>query len=296
MNKNYWVDEFIDKIDSDSILTIQDDAVLCHNLDIKRWRHFSYVGAVWPKLTSPLNPVPVEGMCAGMRNRWKLWLASQRRWSSQEQQSGKNLFPKPDKLLDEDFPDICNGGIAPIGNGGLSIRSREWMIDAIMTCPHLKYAGFDHENRNLACKVVEDINEDFYFGTVLLGMKAPLPSAFEASLFSSEMMLPEQVFDMYGLDEKKQNEAVNDLWGPEWSREGLFHRGILSNGTYFTVPIGFHKSWWYMPNRLLLSDEMVTKCPFLPYIFDPLNSRWLESLDGVNPWTTEGIAGFGLPP
>ena len=50
-----------------------------------------------------------------------------------------------------------------------------------MTCPHLKYAGFDYENRNLACKVVDDINEDFYFGTVLLGMDTPLPSAFEAS-------------------------------------------------------------------------------------------------------------------
>ena len=44
MNVNFWTDEFIEDVDSDTVLIIQDDAVLCHKFDVQNWKEFAFVG------------------------------------------------------------------------------------------------------------------------------------------------------------------------------------------------------------------------------------------------------------
>jgi len=44
MNIHFWTDEFIEDIDSDTVLIIQDDAVLCHSFDLQEWKQFAFVG------------------------------------------------------------------------------------------------------------------------------------------------------------------------------------------------------------------------------------------------------------
>ena len=63
MNVKFWLDEFINA-DSDKILTIQSDTVLCRYFDFKLWMHFAYVGAPWPPST------PLLGSCDNMRRIW----------------------------------------------------------------------------------------------------------------------------------------------------------------------------------------------------------------------------------
>eukprot|EP00957_Ditylum_brightwellii_P037554 2840374-Ditylum_brightwellii.AAC.1 len=48
MNMNYWIDEFIDAVDSDLILMIQGDSFLCHYLDPDNWRDVTFVGGIGP--------------------------------------------------------------------------------------------------------------------------------------------------------------------------------------------------------------------------------------------------------
>jgi hypothetical protein len=128
------------------------------------------------------------------------------------------------------------------------------MIRAIEACPHAIYSG--HDLTVAGCNVLDKINEDFYFGTVLRGMNAPFPTGYEASLLSSETLWPEDVVDIYG-------------GGPM----GADHSGvprIVVQGRTLTVPTGFHKPWAYQPKDLILSIQLDQACPFLRYVFDEL--------------------------
>ena len=73
------------------------------------------------------------------------------------------------------------------------------MIRAIETCPHMTNSGLEVEDQALACKVFEKVNEDFYFGTILRAIGAPLPEAYAASLFSTEMLWPGTYGSYYSL-------------------------------------------------------------------------------------------------
>jgi hypothetical protein len=283
MNRFYWRDEFIDE-DSDQVVVFQDDAALCYPLELGELKNYAYVGGVWPKKATPLTPEPFEGACIGMANRWKDWLLPQRRWEMQQRRggalNGKKPVSKPIEMLPTDYPPICEGGMGPIGNGGFSIRSRGWMIKAIETCPHTKHSGIDLTDLPIACKVFENINEDFYFGTVLSGIGAPLPLAYDASLFSTEMLWPEQVLDSYGTG----GNAQSDLRGA--MSTGRPHT-FMDDGTKLTIPNGIHKPWWYHPNEMLRSDSMTKACPFLQYLFDPSMCRW-EELQPKERWVGVG--------
>jgi len=265
MNVNYWgSDEFIPKVDSDQILIIQSDAVLCHNFLAKKWTDLAFVGAPWPPTVDHrYNPEPPEGLCEGMPMRYRIWFLDSIRFqklkkrvlkqngkpdpAKQEEihllrgrQQDKNVEEEELQVLDTSrIPSVCSNGRAPIGNGGFSLRSRQWMRHAIQTCPQVHYSGvefyrdtFDnplfpkpvHDNENesntvmspvapsktpkYVCKVQGDINEDVYFGTVLAAIGAPLPSAYEASLLALEMLWPEQVAstDFYGPYKKEDLE------------------------------------------------------------------------------------------
>lgn len=263
MNINYWTDEFIDGVDSDFVLFIQDDAVVCHSFDVESYRDFALIGAVWSKQSFQLK----EGMCNGMPLRWSSWLSSQKRWERQQKRGVSSIpaekrLPKPGIFLNTSFPDICSHGIGPVGNGGLSLRSRSWAIKAIETCPHVKFSAVNMDESVHACKVIEEINEDLYFGIVFRGIDAPLPPAYEASLFSTEMLWPEQVKVMFG--------AVG--WEDQGERYSIHH-----GDEHVTIPAALHKPWWYHSSALLHSSEMNDACPFLNYVF-PLeqSEKWKE--------------------
>lgn len=259
LNKHYWKDEFVDA-DSDIVLVVQADAVLCRDLNLGRWKRYAFIGAVWPNQASVNFPEPMEGMCRAMPARWKTWLRPQRKWEQdkQKQQYVSNATKSRttsllnSTLLPSTFPIICTNGIAPVGNGGLSLRNRTWMMRAIEACPHDRYSG--HDLKLAGCNVLEKINEDFYFGIVLRGMNAPLPNGYEASLFSSETLWHEDVLDLYGGE--STNITNNEI------------PTIVFKGRTLTVPTGFHKPWRYQSSELLLSDQLDAVCPLLRYVVD----------------------------
>ena len=264
MNIHYWSDEFLDGVDSDLVLFIQDDAVLCHSFHSNDYKDFAFVGSVWSKKSFQLS----EGMCNGMPLRWSSWVAPQKRWERQQKRISsvpvEKRLPRPEVLLNATFPNVCSDGLGPVGNGGISLRSRSWAIKAIETCPHAKYSAVDDLNERVrACKVLEDINEDLYFGIVLRGIRAPLPTAYEASLFSTEMLWPEQVEGMFGAPRGGT---------PDQERHRIRH-----DGKQITVPAAVHKPWWYHSTELLLSAGMNGACPFLKHIFPTENTaKWKE--------------------
>ena len=129
------------------------------------------------------------------------------------------------------------------------------MIRAIEACPHAKYSA---HNLSLAgCHVLEKINEDFYFGIVLRGIQAPLPTAYEASVFASETLWPEDVLDSYY--------GAGSTAPYHISRDGTTPR-ISFHGRTLTVPGGFHKPWAYQSKDLLCSNQLNQACPLLKYI------------------------------
>lgn len=71
-----------------------------------------------------------------------------------------------------------------VGNSGLSLRRRSWMLRAIHTCPS-KHAGLPI-SRGKGCYCAHDRQpvdclEDQYLAGVLNGIGAPLPSASEGN-------------------------------------------------------------------------------------------------------------------
>jgi len=282
MNRNYWKDEFIDGIDSEIVLIVQDDAVLCRPLDLEHLKSYAYIGAVWPREANILFPNPPEGMCVGMPIRWKSWLFYQRRWEIQQIKLEQNphsipkedRFAAPSRLLSTAFQSPCGHGNAPVGNGGISMRNRTWLVEAIEACPHIDRAGFEVDHTN-GCQVVDLINEDFYFGTVLRGIGAPLPNATVASMFAAEILLPEHVQRLYGTDIQIDTDIGNA-------------EQIRFEGQTLTIPGAFHKPWWYLPNSLLRSPSMENACPFLGFLFKPEQSRWLEFKEETISWAGIG--------
>jgi hypothetical protein len=267
---DFWRDEFLDGIDSDLVLMMQDDAVLCTSLEdnLEDYRQYAYVGGVWPPKASKAHPNPPEGVCLGMAFLWKSWLIPQQRWTRFQKGLTKKPATEPDQLLETQFPAICEEGQGPVGNGGFSLRSRDWMVKAITTCPHVKLSGIDMADTThiSACEVRDYVNEDLYFGVVLRGLQAPMPSAVEAALFSVEMMFPEDAMDVYGVPPGNA-EILSNSSRPQISD---------NEGRALTIPIGVHKPFWYHSNDLLRSKAMRMACPFLPYIFTPEMSRWQE--------------------
>jgi hypothetical protein len=286
INRWFWEDEFLEGIDSDLVLMFQGDASLCYSLDIETLTDYAFVGGVWPKKSTPLMPDPLEGPCLGMAGRWKNWLHPQRRWEMQQSNpdsSSKQLHaaPKPKEILPEAFPPVCEKGRGPVGSGGFSLRSRKWMIKAIETCPHMLNSGMEGiDEEPLACKVFDEVNEGLYFGTILHAIGAPLPLAYEASLFATEMLWPEQAWKLYGLP----TDLKRDLRGSIITGKPF----VWIDGQRVTIPNGVHKPWWYHPNDLVRSKAMANACPFLPYIFTPEMSRWEEATKEKPAWVGIG--------
>ena len=269
MNYHYWGDdEFIPKVDSDNVLLIQTDSVLCHSFDIDMYKHYDYVGGVWQR-----NHPYIRGMemCQELPKTWKNF----------HRHLENNTFH---------FPKMCeNNDIAPLGNGGFSLRRRSGMKYAIESCPHDIWSGLDKNViNNATCRPgAGPLPEDVYFGTVLRGLpNGSIPSAFKTSLFSVEMIWAEQSIELYGgpalEDRYKAAEEVSGTYnGVNISSIPLERRGLCFNDfddsiNRLTIPIGMHKPWLYFSNEILLSKDVDDQCPFLKYVFHPRENRAIK--------------------
>jgi len=255
MHHRYWRDEFIAQ-DSDMVLSIQNDSVLCHKFNPNLWRDMAFVGAVWPpRANMHNNPEPKIGCCRFFETKWNEW----NKWSVHD-----DIQPYPDDLCTFD------NGIAPLGNGGLTIRSRKWLIKAIEYCPHPTYSGFDKAYlHNTKCMVPQPAipAEDVYFGLILKGLRAPLPTGFESALFSVEMIFAEKVLEYYSTPSNRAEgeQELENMVVKRWGADQLeLFRNMRKEGQ--TIPIGFHKPYWYHDRSLLLSQRMHERCQFLANI------------------------------
>ncbi len=250
MSVRFWLDEFVDHLDSDTILTFQDDAVLCRSLDVDAWRHFAHVGAPWVPAWTLDARVGGAG-CDSMRRLWKAWVPKCNGLTEYQAQDSMSRFCAPGYY----------GGLQ--GNGGLSLRNRNWMIEAIRRCPS-EYSGLE---------TFEEfgVSEDVYFSTILNGLNATMPTAFEASLFSVENLFPEQTLEnaMMRIDEILA--TVQRLWGNETGMlvyERMHRRDSYpeSSSELHTIPVGFHKPWWTVVPNVSDDVQIQKECKMLKFI------------------------------
>ena len=123
MNKLVLNGEFVYQQASDFILVIQNDAVLCHGLDVYLWNQFPYVGAPWP----------TEYWCNKFKSHWDEWhntnTTTTTTTTTGSNESESYIPPYPNTN------DLCTDTVVgPYGNGGLSFRSRYWMHEVIHYC------------------------------------------------------------------------------------------------------------------------------------------------------------------
>ena len=250
VNIHFWNDEFIEGIDSDIILTVQSDSVLCRHFEIDLWKHFAYVGAPWPSWV---------GTCDSFCSAW--------------QNGAPSCNDLTDYQLNESVSHYCTEGDSGIqGNGGLSIRNRSWMIEAIQRCPS-SYSGMENHAS------FHFINEDMYFSTILNGLNATMASGFEASLFAVETLFPEQTDGYLNLEQSQVVETIDRLWGN--ATGNLLYDKMHQVDSYFensstvesvpelrTIPLGFHKPWLYHAKDILQGAQVQKECKFLKFIFD----------------------------
>ena len=311
MNVHYWEHEFTSH-DSDLVLILQDDTVLCQTLDPGKFhaKGFAYLGGPWP------NKRDGTGLqvCTRMELLWRRWNSLGNIWSTVlagwfQQGPTCHFAPDNDNRQGESTPPYYG----PAGNGGLSLRSRTWMARAIRTCPHARYSGLSPDAIASSPCVVgapslfldgldtilqsvfghrlliyeetgRSAPEDVYFTTVLRGMGAPVPSAFEAALFATELLFPDQVaLDWYGpQDPLVQQTMAQELMVPgpsmlDWFEDRLEQgrmRGVKPCNdekqpvtTQHLLPIGMHKVWRYHDPEFLLSLVRENVCPHLRFVY-----------------------------
>jgi hypothetical protein len=251
MNIHFWTDEFIEGVDGEMILTVQGDSVLCRHFEIDSWRHFAYVGSPWEGTT-----------CDTIRKSLHEWAPRCNGVTTHQ--------------LSESISQYCTKGYGGFqGNGGLSIRNRTWMAEAIQRCP-THYSGLDASE---SFHLIEwhgpqgeyldgyDFNEDVYFATILTGLNATMPSAFEASLFSVETLFSEQTVGYLNLEESELVETIKQLWNND-TGDVMYHR-MHQRDSYFdnfsaveivpelhTIPLGFHKPWLYHPVNIFQGAQV----------------------------------------
>ena len=261
LDYRYWgPDEFADA-DNDQVLMIQSDVVLCHTLAINKWTSYAWVAPPWPPKHAG------EGgwcMCKMMPERWKKDHAS----------NEAPPFPSEEEMCSDRTK-------SPIGNGGYSLRSRSWMRRAISYCPHPTYSNLP-ENiiTSPECQVSAYADqEDFILTTILRGIGAPFPDAYDAALFGAEMRFPTTYEKQYYNDKDNLELIAEKRWfgADEEDKGNATAAGNALNETALErfqrmrraegletpiVPIGLHKPWAYH-SWIKTSAYLKVECPHL---------------------------------
>ena len=196
MRYKFWL-----AMPTELVLLFQSDSVLCSRLDLQEWEQFAHVGAPWP-----------ERACKETRALWRRITRSlpARPW----------VCPRDGR----------------VGNSGLSLRRRSWILRAIATCPSSlagpiqQSTSGDVRSRkashgaklptpNVDCECKSGCVEDIYLAAVLHGLGAPLPRLDQAAQFAMEHFLPNV------LEPTPSSAPISALF---------------SAGPTFKMPIGFH--------------------------------------------------------
>ncbi len=256
MNVHFWQDEFINGLDSDMVMTFQDDGVLCRYFDIHLWKDFAYVGAPWVPGWFWTNKIGGAG-CDSMRDIWSEWAPKCNGLTEYQANESSSRFCTPGY-----------GGLQ--GNGGVSLRNRRWMVEVIQRCPS-ELSGLEMFDSNEGAYTF-DSNEDVYFATILNGLNATMPTAFEASLFSVENLFPEDILEKYELVDRHEVVAkIERLWGRDTGMEAYerMHRndsydfGAESATKLRTIPFAFHQVWLHTNvNDVQIQNE----CKLLKFV------------------------------
>jgi len=257
-NYRFWgPDEFVEE-DSDFVLMMQGDAVLCHELHVDKWRDLAWVGAPWPAKKG--------------KKEWNLCSSMPSMWDKYHTEYG-NLTEAPSYPSEEQICSVNEYG--PQGNGGLCLRSRSWLRKAIEYCPFrdFKVSGLSREAYDKATCKGASAAEDFYFSTVLRGIGAPLPTAFEAALFSLETRSPESIAATFNVSESAREEFIAKRWYSRNDRTGMdYYRAMqqadVPDGVGATVSIGIHKPHNFALKKRINEDYLNEQCPYMRKIVE----------------------------
>ncbi len=270
MSVRYWKDEFIDKVDSEMVLIVQSDGVICRDFDVTLWSDLAFVGAPWA-------PTRWHGgvVCEELRDKFDAWTSAE---------NAEVTFNEKAPSLN--LKKFCKNGHGPGFNGGIVLRNSTWMLRAIEACPSKLYSGISTSGTN--CVVQDDAEEDEYFALVLYGLDAPMPTAYEAALFGVETFFAEQVQEYYGPYKQSQ---IESFLIKRWGKDGLkieerMHLRKTYGYTYFnndnnlasstlrTIPLTFHCPWKYHALDITAGPQVQQECKFLQYIFDQNESNF----------------------
>lgn len=270
-NYQYWGPDEFDPADSDLILMMQADAVLCHDLNLDKWRDVAWVGAPWAASKGKKG----WHYCSAFPRQWKSFHDVGRNSTSTTAASSYSP-PLPDYPNEDEMCSDTRYG--PQGNGGLSIRSRSWLQKAIAYCPTHRFevSGLSREVFDASiCRATDTDAEDSYFVTILRGIGAPLPSNYEAALFAQELRSTRDVANQFNLAGnvsfmedmvRKRWYSPNDPTGLTLFRDMKKHQPKLdseNNNVDAVVSIGLHKPWNQALVQRINEDHLNEYCPYL---------------------------------
>ena len=168
---DYW-----QSLPTELVLSFQSDSIFCTPFDVGRFAQYAQVGAPWRDSF---------GHCKSRARSFNVMVAN----VSQEESMQRGWVSHSEEWCPER---------GTIGNSGLSLRNRSWMMRAIATCPiasELKSGLPTVPPGPGQCRCVPTQNslhcrEDYYFASVLTGLGAPMPTRAEAAAFSVETSAP----------------------------------------------------------------------------------------------------------
>ena len=202
LSSRYWMGEFMDD-DADQVLVIQRDAFLCKPLRLQSWGQFHFVGSPWHKKW--------PWMDISFKNKDNRTIFFRNSHQSKEQYSvdaWREYWEQLDQLYtrhtDHDtdcstmerqvnnvhcplsphpvFPKTLPSLTQWVGNGGLSLRSRKWMIRMIRLCPKKKISHLSEGEMSTTCTTM-GLQEDMFYSMLLTLTGANIATAEQASLF-----------------------------------------------------------------------------------------------------------------
>lgn len=257
MNVNYWRDEFNDR-DSNNVIIVRRGAVLCHHFDVEKYREYAFVAA---PLKNKDEMYGESDYCNALKTLWKTNSVNASVPSSLDESNAMaNILQS------------CLEGIGPMSmDGNLSLFHRGKILEAIQTCPHEHYSGYEMDelsDGNRSC-LWRQGEPSLYLSTILAAMGARLPTGIVASLFSTKDVWPEQALDIYGgpfFTYKRQvlTSKYNCIY------KGASVKTITGEEVKRTVPISLHVPFDAKDDEFqksqLLSHDVVEQCPFIKYV------------------------------
>ena len=127
--------------------------------------------------------------------------------------------------------------ISIVGSDRLTLINKEWMLRAINSCPQVQLSMLPGDVVSQKhCKSKGRPEAEIYFGCVLRGIGAPMPSTFEASLFAAKFYWADKIVKEEKGPTDAHKDAVQRYLG-EHVVERLNYIKPEGEGTSHVVPI-----------------------------------------------------------